>query len=126
MKSILDLDEGAGNRHTGKKIYTFLKRAGAEKVYIADKIISTANHKSQFQQKIFETYFSYLRPELRALAFNSDENKNNPKYEKYVEAYEWLEENYSDIESTFCSQDFYFRAGYVAGYGVFKQDPDLE
>ena len=126
LKSILDLDEGAGNRHTGKKIYTFLKRAGAEKVYIADKIISTANHKSQFQQKIFETYFSYLRPELRALAFNSDENKNNPKYEKYVEAYEWLEENYSDIESTFCSQDFYFRAGYVAGYGVFKQDPDLE
>ena len=80
----------------------------------------------QREQKMFETYFSYLRPELRALAFNSDENKNNPKYEKYVEAYEWLEENYSDIESTFCSQDFYFRAGYVAGYGVFKQDPDLE
>ena len=37
-----------------------------------------------------------------------------------------LYSDYSDIESTFCSQDFYFRAGYVAGYGVFKQDPDLE
>lgn len=126
LKSILDLDDGAGNRHTGKKIYTYLRRAGAEKVYVDDEIISTANHTSQFQHRMFETYFSYLMPELRALAAEIDENKNHPKYEKYLEAYEWLTEHYADIESMFCSQDFYFRAGYVAGYGVFRADPELE
>lgn len=126
LKKLLDLDEGAGNRHTGKKIYTFLKRAGAEKVYISDSIISTANHSSRFQHKMFETYFSYLEPELRELVSDSEQNKNNPKYEKYLEAYDWLIENYNDIESLFCSQDFYFRAGYVAGYGVFRFDTELE
>ncbi len=126
LKSILELDDAAGNRHTGKKIYTFLKRAGAESVYISDKVISTANHNSQFQNKIFETYFSYLLPELKALSEDSEENRRRPKFEKYQKNYEWLKNNYYKIESMFCSSEFYFRAGYVAGYGVFKRDPELE
>lgn len=126
LKEILELDDGAGNRHTGKKIYTFLKRAGAEKVYISDKIISTANHNPQFQLKIFQTYFSYLLPELRELTKDTNENRDDSKYDKYVEAEEWLRRNYTKIESLFCSPEFYFRSGYVAGYGVFKPDPELK
>lgn len=126
LKEILELDDGAGNRHTGKKIYTFLMRAGAEKVYMADKIITTANHKPGFRLKMFQNYFSYLKPELRALSEDTEENKSNPNYDKYRNAYSWLNDNYDDIESMFCSLDFYFRAGYVVGYGVFRTDPELD
>lgn len=125
LKELLILDEGAGNRNTGKKIYTYLKRAGADKVFIADEIISTANHKPQFQLAICHNYFSYLIPELEKVAADTEENRSHPNYRKFVEAYDWLCDNYDDVESLFCSQDFYFRAGYVAGYGVFTRDYEL-
>ena len=125
MKEILELDDGAGYRHLGKKIYTFLKRAGADRVFISDEIISTANHKPQFQLAMYQNYFSYLIPELRALAEDTESNRKKPNYQKYVEANEWLMEYYDDVESLFCSPDFYFRAGYVAGYGVFTRDDEL-
>ena len=116
MLSLLELDPGAGNRHTGKKIYTFLKLAGADKVYISDEIISTANHKSKFQKLICDTYFSYLKPELRNLC------KEDP--DTYKEAYNWIEKNYDRVENLFCSSDFYFRAGFISGYGVFENEDD--
>lgn len=118
MVKYLDLDDGAGNRHTGKKIYTFLKKAGADKVFISDQVISTANHKPAYQKKICDTYFSYLKPEMQALA------KEHPENEEYVEASHWINENYDEVERLFCSTEFYFRAGYIAGYGVFKADED--
>lgn len=116
MVELLDLDPGAGNRHTGKKIYTFLKQAGADKVYISDEVISTANHKAIYQEQMCQSYFSYLKPELRNLA------KEDP--DTYREAYLWIEKNYDDVENLFCSSEFYFRAGYISGYGTFEPDDD--
>ena len=55
---------------------------------------------------------------------NTEENRKNPNYAKYVDAYRWLLNNYDDVESLFCSPEFYFRAGYVAGYGVYKPEDD--
>lgn len=121
LKEYLELDEGAGNRHLGKRVYTYLIRGGADKVYISDEILSTANHKTTFQLAISYNYFSYLLPEMKALSEDTD----NPNHEKYVEAYRWLRNNYDDVESMFCSPEFYFRAGYVAGYGVFEPDEEL-
>ena len=72
-----------------------------------------------------DNYFSYLIPELRALAEDTEENRQNSNYQKYVDAYNWLLEYYDDVESLFCSPEFYFRAGYVAGYGVFVEDEEL-
>ena len=125
LKELLELDEGAGNRHLGKKIYTYLIRSGADKVYISDEILSTANHKTNFQLAISYNYFSYLLPELKTLSEDTEENRNNPNFEKYVDGYRWLRSNYDDVESMFCSPEFYFRAGYIAGYGVFMPDEEL-
>ncbi|QFJ53829.1 TIR domain-containing protein [Pseudobutyrivibrio xylanivorans] len=125
LKEILELDDGAGYRHLGKKVYTYLIRAGADKVYISDEILSTANHKTAFQLAMCHNYFSYLLPEMKALSEDNEKNRANSKYDKYVEAYSWLLNNYDDVESLFCSPDFYFRAGYVAGYGVFEPDDEL-
>ncbi|MCI6165927.1 MAG: toll/interleukin-1 receptor domain-containing protein [Lachnospira sp.] len=124
MCNLLELDDGAGNRHIGKKIYTFLKKSGADKVYVSDEVISTANHKPAYQKKICDTYFSYLKPELKALAEPTDKNKEHKNYKKFVEAADWLNDNYDDVESLFRSTEFYFRAGYVAGYGVFYPDEE--
>jgi len=119
MKELLELDTGAGNRHTGKKIYTFLKKAGACKVYISNKVISTANmSKRADRERICDTYFSYLRPEMAILA------QEDPLNEKYKEALSWLNVNYPKVQSLFRSTEFYFRTGHIAVYGVFKEDED--
>jgi len=123
MCELLELDEGAGNRHTGKQVYTILKKAGADKIYMSDEVISTANHKPAYQKRICDTYFSFLLPEMKQLVAKNEEG--NFKYSKYLEAYEWLKENYADVESLFRSTEFYFRAGYVAGYGTFVMDEEM-
>lgn len=118
MIELLELDDGAGNRHTGKKIYTYLKKAGADRVYISDKLISTANRKANARKRICDTYFSYLVPEMRALAADQEDEK----HEEYSKALHWLETHYDAVVSLFRSSEFYFRAGYIAGYGVFEPD----
>jgi len=118
LVELLRLDEGAGNRHLGMKVFNYLKKSGADFVYMSDQIVSTANHKAPYRRRIFDTYFSYLLPELRAL---SEENIENEEYKK---AYHWLEENYDELESMFSSTEFYFRAGYIAGYGVYSSQEE--
>lgn len=126
MKEYLKLDRGAGYRHCGKKVLSFLKRAGADKVVMSARVVSTANHKAKYNEKLCETYFSYLLPELRNLSKPTEKNKEDRNYSKYQEAYEWLEEHYDEVKSLFRSPEFYFRAGYVAGYGIFESEEDEE
>ena len=120
MVKLLTLDVGAGNRHTGKKIFTYLKKAGADKVHISNEVISTANLKKvSDRERICDTYFSYLLPEMRALS------EEHPDNDEYKEAYDWLTVHYQEVQSLFRSAEFYFRTGHIAGYGVFiQQDED--
>lgn len=118
MVNLLHLDYGAGNRHTGMKIYTYLREAGARKIYMCDKIISTANMNLQQRQRVVDAYFSYLKPEMRILV------KEHPDEDKYKKGYEWLEKHYSDVEDLFSSKNFYFRTGHVIGYGVFENEDE--
>ena len=121
MVKLLALDVGAGNRHTGKKIFTFLKKAGASKVHISNEIISTANlSKASARARICDTYFSYLLPEMRALS------REHPDNDEYKEAYDWLCIHYPEVQSLFRSSEFYFRTGHIAGYGVFTPPEDDE
>ncbi len=118
MVNLLHLDYGAGNRHTGMKVYTYLREAGAKKIYMSDKIISTANLKLPQRQRIVDAYFSYLKPEMRILV------KENPDNDDYKEGYDWLCQHYGEVEDLFASKSFYFRTGHVLGYGVFENDDE--
>ena len=100
------------------KIYTYLREAGARKIYMCDKIISTANMNLQQRQRVVDAYFSYLKPEMRILV------KEHPDEDKYKKGYEWLEKHYSDVEDLFSSKNFYFRTGHVIGYGVFENEDE--
>lgn len=118
MVELLHVDYGAGNRHTGMKIYNYLFEAGASKVYMSDRIISTANLNQAQRLRILDAYFSYLKPEMRILA------EEHPDDEKFSEGLQWLKEHYDEIERLFASKSFYFRTGHVLGYGVFKSEED--
>ena len=121
MKKLLEMDIGAGNRHTGKKIYTYLKKAGANKVFISNEVISTANlSKTSSRERICDTYFSYLIPEMEMLV------KEHPDNDDYTEGLDWLRKNYPLVQSLFRSTEFYFRTGHIAGYGVFSEEEDDE
>jgi len=116
IKTLIDflsLDTGAGNRHLGKQMYRNLVRAGASKTFISNGVVSTANLDTKGRKKVLDAYFSYLIPEFRVLT------ESHPENDEYKAAYEWLVKNYDEVVGMFLSNEFYFRAGFVSGYGVF-------
>ena len=117
---LLKLDRGAGNRDFGRKIYNFLSKSGADEIVMTDADVTTANFKVNMQRKLCDAYFSYLLPEFRYLV------KKEPHNEYYVDGLNWLEQNYSKLESLFESKEFYFRSGYISGFGIYKDDEFFE
>lgn len=120
LKEYLELDPGAGNRHFGKQIYTYFRMAGADSIYMSDKLISTANMKNREQNDLCDAYFSYLKPEFYQLV------SDNPDNREFRKAKVWIDKHYQEIKQMFSSTEFYFRAGYVAGYAVFEGEDDDE
>ena len=117
---LLKLDRGAGNRDFGRKIYNFLCKSGADEIVMTDADVTTANFKVNMQRKLCDAYFSYLLPEFRHLV------KTEPTNEYYIDGLNWLEQNYSKLESLFESKEFYFRSGYISGFGIYKDDEFFE
>lgn len=116
MKKMLRKDPASGNRFLGKEIYTLLKKSGAKEVFISDESVSTANCESMDERiDICDAYFSYLEPEFLVLTNES------PKNIRYKKCYEFIRDNYGSVLNLFMMNDFYFRAGYICGYGFYKQ-----
>ena len=113
---LLALDPGAGNRHLGKKMYTHLIRAGADKIYLSNQIVSTANVNFKTRQKILDAYFSYLIPEFESLVAEHPEN------DEYHAGLDYLNKYYDEIIDLFSSKEFYCRIGFIAGYALFIED----
>lgn len=117
---LLSLDPGAGNRMFGKRIYTCLSKSGADEIKMLDDDVTTANFKTTMQRRICDAYFSYLVPEFRVLV------NDNPNNEEYCDALYWLEQHYADMESLFSSKEFYFRSGYISGYGIYVDEDSVD
>lgn len=116
MKKMLRKDPAAGNRFLGKEIYTRLQESGAKEIYISDEVVSTANCiNAEERIDICNAYFSYLEPEFLALTHD------NPRNIRYKKCYEFIRDNYESVLNLFRSSNFYFRAGYICGYGFYKQ-----
>ena len=116
LVELLYLDTGAGNRHLGKKMYTNLIRAGSDKIYISNQVVSTANVNFRSRKEILDAYFSYLIPEFEYLV------KTHPENDEYKAGLDYLNKNYDDVIDLFSSKEFYCRIGFIAGYGVFFED----
>ena len=120
MVKLLTLDYGAGERHLGKQMYSLLKKTGADKIYISDELVSSANMPIKKRTKLIDAYFSYLVPEFQSLV------KKHPENDEYRAGLEWLERNYEDAVNLFTRDDFYFRAGFISGYAIYKNEDEEE
>ena len=80
-----------------------------------NKILSTAGMKAKKRRMLFDTYFSYLEPELDNLI------AQNPDNEVYQNAKRWLQENYSTVEQLVMSPDFLFVSGFMYFYGIYEE-----
>ena len=114
LVNLLKTDKYAGNRNMGRCIYTYLKRTGATKVKMINTLLSTSGMNVKKRRMLFDTYFSYLEPEIDDLI------RENPENELYIKAKKWLTDNYSQIEQTVLSPDFFFVSGFMFFYGVYE------
>jgi len=111
---LLKIDKYAGNRNMGRSVYTYLKRTGATKVRMVNTLLTTANMNAQKRKMLFDTYFSYLEPEIDDLIAQTSDN------ELYQNAKKWLTENYSQIQQTVMSNEFLFVSGFMFFYGIYE------
>jgi len=114
LVKLLKTDKYAGNRNMGRSVYTYLKRTGATKVKMINTLLSTSGMNVRKRRMLFDTYFSYLEPEIDDLI------AQNPDNELYINAKNWLRENYSLVEQTVLSPDFLFVSGFMFFYGIYE------
>ena len=72
--------------------------------------------KAQKKKMLFDTYFSYLEPEIDDLIAQNQDN------EVYSNAKKWLAENYSQVQQLVMSPDFLFVSGFMFFYGVYEDN----
>ena len=114
LLKLLKTDKYAGNRNMGRSIYTFLRRTGATKVKMINTLLTTSGMNSRKRKMLFDTYFSYLEPEINDLIVQ------NPDNEQYLNAKRWLQDNYSQVQQAVMSPDFLFVSGFMFFYGVYE------
>ncbi|MDE6407386.1 MAG: toll/interleukin-1 receptor domain-containing protein [Anaeroplasmataceae bacterium] len=116
MLKIIKHDKFSGSRTMGRKVYTLLKQSGASKVKQCNQIITTAGLNSRKRKTLFDTYFSYVEPEIDDLL------KIDPDNDILKKDKQWLIDNYQRLERLFLSNDFYFISGFQFFYAVFNEE----
>lgn len=104
---ICSMDHDAGFRLSGRQIYTLLINAGYKDVAMENACISTAGFDYDKKQALFDTYFGFILTDMRTLA------KQQPDNKELVENYEWLEENFEEIEDAYYANNLLFNIGFM-------------
>lgn len=115
LVELLSVNKYAGNRHMGRSVLTFLHRTGASEVKMYDVLLSSAGMSAKRKRMLFDTYFSYLEPEIDDLISKYPDN------DKYRNAKSWLVKNYASVKQSFQSLDSLFISGFMFFYGVYKE-----
>ena len=104
MCNILDT---SGYRHCGREIYTLLKRTGYKNVVLEKNGLSTIEMNFEAREALFDTYFSFVLEDAEIMM------KRHPENETAKENYEWLKNNYENLEERFLDSNFYFNLGFM-------------
>ena len=104
---ICNKNETAGYRHSGRQIYTFLKRSGYKNVCLEKSGLSTIGMDFDERAALFHTYFSFITEDLKIM------NQRYPNNKQILEDLNWYEEVYEDLELSFQEDSFYFNLGFV-------------
>ena len=114
MMDVLKRDKYSGSSNTGRKILNYLKRLNVKKVYMHDKLITTANMSSKERSDLFDVYFSYVPPEINSMI------EEDPLNDRAVDDKEWLITNYDELKCRFLSQEFLFISGFMIYYAIMN------
>lgn len=104
---ICSMSELSGYRHSGRQIYSFLKKAGFKKINLVKTGLSTINMDYEQKEALFNTYFSFILDDIRILKGKYPEDKS------YADAYRFLDSVYEKLEEDFQSEEFFFSLGFM-------------
>lgn len=97
----------AGFRHSGRQIYTFLKRSGYKNIELENCGLTTIGMSYEEREAFFNTYFSFIPDDLEISV------ASNPSDGRYKADLKWIKEIYEDLEQRFQDDDFFFSLGFV-------------
>ena len=104
---ICSREELAGYRKSGRQIYTLLYRSGFKHVTQERLGLSTVGMDSDERSALFDTYFSFIREDLRLL------QEKHPDDKRIKADLDWYVDIYDDLEERFQDDAFYFVLGFV-------------
>ena len=110
FKRIIDIcygNETSGFRHSGRQIFTLLKRLGYKDIKLVKNGLSTAGMDIDEKEAFFDVYFSFILEDLKIM---------RQKYpnDKRIEAdYCWYKDNYEVFEEKFHEDGFFFNLGFM-------------
>ena len=100
-------NDTAGYRHSGRQIYTLLKRSGYRDIRLEKNGLSTINMDFEERSALFDTYFSFILEDLKIM------RERYPDDARIKKDLEWYDEAYEDMEEQFQDDAFYFTLGFV-------------
>lgn len=104
---ICNIDHDAGYRMSGRQVFTLLANAGYSDIKMENACISTAGFDYDKKQLLFDTYFGFILSDMKKLSQECPNNK------KYAESFEWMKENFEDMEDEYHMNNFIFNIGFV-------------
>ncbi len=104
---ICNENETSGFRHSGRQVYTYMKRCGLKDIEICKSGLNTIGMDYNEKQALFDTYFSFILEDLKIMI------DRHPDSERVKEDYDWYSENYDELEERFHSEDFIFSLGFM-------------
>ena len=105
--SICKQNETSGYRHSGRQIYTLLKRTGYADIKLEKSGLSTIGMDFEEREALFDTYFSFILDDCEIMMERYPGNKN------YIEDYNWYKNIYEDLEERFQDETFVFSLGFM-------------
>ena len=106
LLDIIAGDNRLGDRHCGRKVYSYLKNAGFSLVRLEKEglsNISIPDRKLLYEMAI-PAFFDYMK----------SRTENEPDNTEYRKAYEWYAANLDEISKSFEREDFFISLGFMS------------
>lgn len=100
-------NETAGYRHSGRQIYTLLRRAGYRDITLEKLGMTTVGMDYEERSALFDTYFSFILEDLAIM------EQRYPQDKRISRDYAWYKESYEDLEEKFQDEALFFTLGFM-------------
>lgn len=104
---ICNKNETSGYRHSGRQVYTLLRRAGYRDIVLEKMGLSTVGMDFEERSALFDTYFSFILEDLVIMT------ERYPHDQRIAKDYAWYKENYEELEERFQDEALYFNLGFM-------------